>query len=98
MDFPLHENELMVWILGSVVLVFLLVYRNELRRLPARALLFTAYLFLWIAWAATNLEHLFWYRLFNVVEHVAYALNAVVLLAWCWFAFTPEKDSRYAHD
>lgn len=98
MDFPLHENELMVWMLGSVVLVFLLMYRKELRRLPASALLFTAYVSVWLAWSATNLEHVFWYRSFNIIEHVGYALNGVLLLCWCWFAFRHWNPELHADD
>jgi len=98
MDFPFHENELMVWLLGTAVLAFLLMYRHQLRRLPASGILLSAYLAAWVAWTATNLEHVFWYQPFNIIEHVGYALNGVLLLSWCWFAFRHGKLQLHAHD
>lgn len=98
MDFPLHENEILVLLLGTVVLGFLLLYRKELRRLPASGWLFAAYVAVWTAWAATNLEHLVLYTFFNVLEHIGYALNGVLLLAWCWQALRNGKPEPHAYD
>ena len=98
MDFPLHENEILVWLLGTVVLGFLLLYRIALRRLPASGLLFAAYVAAWVGWTATNLEHLFLYEFFNIVEHIGYMLNGLALLAWCWFAFKDRNPQRHAYD
>ena len=98
MDFPMHENEVLVWLLGSVVLGFLVMYREQLRRLPASGILFAAYVAVWLAWTATNLEHLFWYQPFNVIEHIAYAANGMLLLLWCWFAFRHGNPEPHAYD
>ncbi len=97
-DFPMHENEILVWLLGTVVLGFLLTYRHELRRLPASSLLFAAYVAAWMGWTATNLEHVFLYQFFNVLEHIGYAANGALLLAWCWFAFKHRNAEFHAHD
>lgn len=98
MDFPMHENEILVWMLGSIVLGFLVMYRTELRRLPASGWLFAAYVAAWLAWSATNLEHVLLYRFFNIAEHMAYALNGVLLLCWCWFAFRHGNPEPHAYD
>ena len=98
MDFPLHENEILVWLLGTIVLVFLLSYRKDLRRLPASGLLFAAYVAAWVGWTATNLEHVVFYQYFNVIEHIGYALNGVLLMLWCWFAFRNRISEPHAYD
>ncbi|MEZ5506273.1 MAG: hypothetical protein R3F47_07300 [Gammaproteobacteria bacterium] len=98
MDFPLHENEILVWLLGTVVLGIILLYRKELRRLPARHWLFAAYVSVWTAWSATNLEHVLFYQFFNVLEHIGYALNGVLLLTWCWLALRNGNQTPHAYD
>ena len=98
MDFPMHENEMLVWFLGTLVLAFLIFYRQQLHRLPNSLLLLIAYLAVWISWTATNLEHLFFYQFFNVVEHIGYALNGVLMLSWCCFAFVLQSRGQHQHD
>lgn len=82
----MFENEILVFLLATVVLVFLAVYHQKLSILPAHRWLVVAYIVAWIAWLATNLEHLFWAYIFNILEHLCYLTNAVLLLVWCWLA------------
>lgn len=80
----MHENEIVVFILGTVTLIFMVMVRGDLKRLPAATWLVASFMAAWIGWLATNLEHLIWPGLFNLVEHLAYAANAGLLLYWCW--------------
>ncbi|MBC6904318.1 hypothetical protein DWB84_02390 [Saccharophagus sp. K07] len=92
----MQENELFVLFLSTVVLLFIVFYRKELKRLPAAGWLFSAYVAIWIGWCATTLEHLMAPTFFNMVEHIAYAANGLLLLLWCWFGI---KNGRVgAHD
>lgn len=92
----MHENELFVLCLGTVVLIFIGAYRAQFGRLPAAHWLFTAFFAVWIAWLATVLEHLFFPQFFNVLEHLGYAVNGVLLFVWCWLGMRNGKAD--AHD
>lgn len=82
----MHENEIVVLALGSIVGFFIVFYRHSVGRLPAVGCLFAAYFSLWVAWLATNIEHIVFPGFFNLLEHLGYAANGLFLLAWCWFA------------
>lgn len=92
----MHENELFVLCLGTVVLFFIFFYRAQFRRLPAAAWLLASFASLWGAWLATVFEHFVFPVFFNVLEHFGYAANGLLLLAWCWFGF--KNGRRDAHD
>lgn len=87
----MHENEILVLLLASCVLGFTLVYRKQLHILPAYKLLLAAFVSAWLAWVATVVEHLAWPELFNVLEHLGYCLNGLLLLAWCWLGMRNDK-------
>lgn len=91
----MHENELFVLCLGTLVMIFIGFYRAQFGRLPAAFWLLSAFAALWMAWVATVLEHLFWPVFFNVVEHVGYAANAVLLLLWCWIGMRSRQADAY---
>jgi len=89
----MHENEILVWLLSTIVLGIMFFYRQPLRQLPYSSLLMAAFLANWCAWLTTNLEEFFLYQIFNVLEHIGYALNGVLMLIWCWFVVrhTPTR-------
>lgn len=89
----MHENELLVLLLGSSVFVFLLRYRISLRRLPAHSVLITSFICIWCAWLATVVEHFFFFSFFNIVEHLAYALNGLFLFLWCYLGLKNGKET-----
>lgn len=82
----MHEHEILTFLLASLVLLFIAIYRKDVRQLPGSRWLVAAYLSLWFAWAATNLEHLLFPVFFNSVEHLAYLTNSLLLAGWCWYA------------
>lgn len=88
----MHENEILVWILGTITLIFMVVVRAQLMRLPAAPWLFASFIAAWMGWIATNLEHLLWPQLFNWLEHAAYMINAGLLLNWCWLVSHSGMD------
>lgn len=97
--FFMHENEILVLLLGSIVGLFIGLYRRTLSRLPAAGYLFASYLALWLAWIATNVEHLALPSFFNLLEHVGYAANGLLLIAWCWFGLVYDRASKAtSHD
>lgn len=92
----MHEHELLVFILGTIVWGFIALYRHSLQSLPAVVWLYASYTALWLAWAATNLEHFFWPHLFNIVEHIGYAANGLLLFVWCWYCM--KNNGMLQHD
>ncbi len=94
----MSENEILVLLLGTVVLGFILLYRKDIQRLPASPFLFAAYLAAWIAWVATLAEHVVFYTFFNVLEHLGYASNGLLLLIWCWKGLRNGVHEQHAHD
>lgn len=88
------ENEVFVFLLGTIVLGFILAYRAKLTQLPAFSWLLASYVALWIGWLATVLEHIIYPTLFNLVEHMSYAANGILLFAWCWFGIERGAERR----
>lgn len=87
----MHENEILVFILGSVVLAFLLIFYRQLYTLPYRNLLISAFFATWVSWLATNVEHLALPGLFNLIEHLGYFCNGLLLLLWCVLVARQER-------
>lgn len=91
----MHENELFVLCLGTLVLLFVGLNRAAFSRLPAANWLLAAFFAIWVGWIATVLEHVMFPVFFNVVEHLGYAANAVLLLLWCWMGMRNGKANAY---
>jgi hypothetical protein len=94
----MSENEILVLLLGTAVLGFIVLYRREIRRLPAYEYLFAAYLAVWIAGISAVVEHVAFYTFFNVLEHAGYAANGVLLLIWCWKGLRNGAHEQHVHD
>ena len=70
-------------LLSAVLLLIASVYfRKELQRIAHWRLLAAAILCLVAGGAATVLEHLQWFQLFNTLEHSSYLLQSVFLALW----------------
>lgn len=93
----MHENEILVILLASCVLMFVFSYRRQLLLLPAHKLLIASFLCAWVAWIATVVEHLALPKIFNIIEHVGYCLNGALLLTWCWLVMR-NKDKSIQDD
>jgi len=79
-----QENEIIGLLLGVGILIFILANRSRLVNLPAVRILLASYYILLAAWVLTVLEGFFWGQAINLVEHVCYALSAVLIAVWCW--------------
>ena len=79
-----QENEVIMLILGIGVLIFTLVYRKAIKRIPAWQTLISGFYMLIVAWISTVLEGFFWEVPLNYVEHLSYACSSTLLAVWCW--------------
>ena len=78
-----QESEVVCLVSALVFAVAFLVLRR-VERLPDLPLIYGAAGFMIAATVFTVLEGAFWYGVFNVLEHVCYALAGVFLALGCW--------------
>ena len=86
------SNEVIGLIFSIAVLVFYLWNRPRLRELPAFGILLAAFLSLLVGLVLTILEGLFWQETLNLLEHVGYAVSALLLTLWCWLVFGKRRS------
>ena len=87
-------NEIMVLLLGVAVMIIVVRSRDQLKELPAAPILMGAFYSLVAGWALTVAENFFWPTFLNLLEHLCYAANALLLCAWCWIAGREEEARR----
>ena len=79
----IHENEVVMLLLGLGVLVFILANRSRLRRLPRWDILSLGFYVVLAGWVLTVAEGFVFASFFNYLEHISYACGAVLLVVWC---------------
>lgn len=90
----MHENELLMLILGLCGLCVVASNRPTFRAIPHSRLLLVAYCFLVCGWSATVLESFWWEAGLNFLEHLAYAVSAILTASWTWLAFHGREAGR----
>lgn len=80
----LQENEVVMLLLGFGILLFITVSIREIKRIYAWNILIFSYLWLLTGWIFTVLEGFFLENFLNILEHVSYALSALIMMLWCW--------------
>jgi len=101
----LKENELVAFILGASVLIFLVVprlSRLRLQEFPSWRLFLGAFCAYVAGWAFTVLEGPWGssatarlvYTLFNSMEHVCYAAGSVLFALWVWRTCHRPEEAR----
>lgn len=84
MPWPFEVSELALLGSACLLLASSLRFRAELRRVPRWPRLLGAFGFFTLAAAATNLEHVGAFAVFNGLEHLSYLLQSCLLLSWAW--------------
>lgn len=79
----IRSSEVIVMLLGMGLMAFVLYQRRQLAQLPNRSILFMSLLAILAGWFFTNLEAVVWGGLVNLLEHLCYASNAVLMAVWC---------------
>ncbi len=80
----LREDEVVMLIMGIIVLLFILLNWNYLKKIQSWNILFISYLLLLMGWSLTVLEGFFLESYLNFLEHLAYAVSACIFARWCW--------------
>jgi len=89
----IHENEIIMLLLGVGVLIFILTSRLRLKQIPASNILTAAFYIAFASWVLTVLEGLFWEGFLNYLEHICYAVSSILLAVWCWKTFAAKKEA-----
>lgn len=87
----IHENEIVMLILGLGVFIFMLGNMARLKRLHHSKVLTTGFYLLFGGWILTVLEGFFWGGVLNVLEHTCYAAGTSFLCAWFWKIFVKPE-------
>ncbi|MBW2365308.1 MAG: hypothetical protein JRF25_09650 [Deltaproteobacteria bacterium] len=83
----IQENELILLILGMGVFAFFVLGRVRIKELPGWRTFLLAFAVLMVGWVFTVLEGFFWPEVLNLLEHICYAVNSILLAVWCWRVF-----------
>jgi predicted ferric reductase len=90
-----QQREIIRLILGIGALVFVLLHRPELKKLPAWGTLLTAFSLVLLSWTVAALEDALWPKALKLIEHSCYALSSLILAMWCWRLFATRWEEGH---
>lgn len=79
-----HENEVIMLIMGIGVQIFAASHRSRIKRIYAWRNFTACFYILLAAWVFTIAEGFFWGHLLNVLEHACYMASAIAMALWCF--------------
>jgi 4-hydroxybenzoate polyprenyltransferase len=87
----IHDNEMIMLLLGIGALVLTLIYKAELKRIFAWKNLLVSFYFLLAACVFTVAEAFLWPYFLNLAEHLCYTVSAVIMAVWCFRVAVSHK-------
>lgn len=90
----IEKFEVVLLLLGIFVLVFILANKDLIKHIPSSELLISGFLMFFISWILTNLEHIFWYEILNLLEHTFQLIGIVIITIWCWIVFIKKGGEK----
>jgi len=87
-----HENEVLMLILGTGVLIFIILNITQIRRIGYYSLLLVSFCFLLFAWFATVIEGFLAEKYFNFSEHISYLISSIIFVIWSFKAFRKSRE------
>jgi len=84
------QDEFVTLVLGMGVLASFTVGQMKVKILPDGKVFLLSFSLLTAGWMFTVLEGFFWPDLFNLLEHLCYAVSTVLLALWCWRVFSDK--------
>jgi len=83
----IQQNEIIMLLLGIGCMIFILVNKQKVKRIPLAKLLIAGFYVLLAGYVLTILEGLFWKDFLNVLEHICYTASSILMAVWCWKLF-----------
>jgi len=90
----IEENELIIFIIGIGLIIFIIVTYSKLKTLQARKIILTGMSFLFIGWTFTIIEGYYLEELFNLLEHLCYTLSSIIMAVWFWIVFKQKEGDQ----
>ncbi len=91
----MQEPETIRLALGIGALVFVLLHRPALRKLPGWGTLVAAFSVVLLGWTAAALKGVLWQDALNVIKHSCYAASSLLLAMWCWRLFATRWEEGH---
>ena len=90
----LQENEIIMAVLSLGVLTFIYLNDVRLKRVEAFKFLYAGFCAFSAGWVLTVLETFFFKSVLNFLEHMSYAVGAILVAVWCWKVFGKVKVDK----
>jgi cell shape-determining protein MreD len=87
----IQQNEIIMLLLGMGCMIFILVNKQKVKRIPAARTLIAGFCVLLAGYLLTIAEGFLWNDFLNVLEHVCYTTSSIIMAVWCWKIFTLTK-------
>ena len=78
----LHENEVLMLIIGIGVLIFIVFNIGHIKNIKSWKLLLSGYFILLSAWFFTVLEGYILEKFLNIIEHLCYVFSSLIFVIW----------------
>jgi hypothetical protein len=80
----IQQNELITFMVGIGVALFILINRRRIARIPGSSWLLLSYSALLAGWTLTIVEGFVLADVTNVIEHACYMASSMAAAVWCW--------------
>lgn len=80
----IQQNELITFLVGAGVALFLFINRRRITRIPGSPWLLFSYSALFTGWALTIVEGFVLGDIINILEHACYMVSSLTAAIWCW--------------
>jgi cell shape-determining protein MreD len=87
----IQQNEIIMLLLGLGCMIFILVNKQKVKRIPVTKTLIAGFYVLLAGYVSTILEGLLWRNFLNVLEHICYTTSSILVAVWCWKIFAYKK-------
>ena len=80
----IQQNELITFLVGIGVVLFLFLNRRSIARIPGSSWLQFSYSALFTGWTLTIVEGFVFRDIINLLEHACYMASSLAAAFWCW--------------
>ena len=87
----IQQNEILTMLVTLGVVLYIIINRRALTRIPGFKILFVSFLVLFVGLVLTIAEGFFLGHLMNVLEHLCYAVSSLLAAVWCWRVFVRDR-------
>lgn len=90
----IQEDEIIMLVIGLSVLIFVFIKHPDFKRIDSFNIMATAFCVLVAGWVMTVLEAFFWNTVLNFLEHMCYAVSAILVAIWFKRVFAKTKGRQ----